>query len=101
MFLGKNRLLFILLVIGTLIGGQNSQAQNDYHVPFRHRVGNSAPQNNIFHIRGDFEVIGNTNLTLANYNEEADNSFQEMRFVNIDNHPETFNSSAATLIFSE
>ena len=75
-------------------------AQNENRVPFRHRVGTPAPENNIFHIKGDFTIIGNTNLTLTDYREEVQNSMESMSYVDIDNDPETFNSSSATLMFS-
>ncbi|MDO6440003.1 gliding motility-associated C-terminal domain-containing protein [Cyclobacterium sp. 1_MG-2023] len=75
-------------------------AQNDNRIPFKHRVGNSAPDDNIFHIRGDFTLIGNTNITMANYSTSSENSLNDMRFVDIDGDPHTFNSSEATLLFS-
>ena len=56
-------------------------AQNDNRIPFKHRVGNSAPDDNIFHIRGDFTLIGNTNITMANYSTSSENSLNDMRFV--------------------
>lgn len=102
MFFGKSAFLSILLIcISIFTINTSAIAQNDYRVPFRHRVGNPAPENNIFHIRGDFTVIGNTNLTVASYQEDAQNAYNEMKFVDIDNIPETFNSSSATLMFSE
>lgn len=75
-------------------------AQIENRVPFKHRVGNSAPENNLFRIRGDFAIIGNTNLTLAEYEEEKDNSLNRMIYVDIDQDTSTSNSSSATLVFS-
>ena len=75
-------------------------AQNDNRVPFKHSVGISAPDDNVFHIRGDFTLIGNTNLTMANYSTSSENSLNDMKFVDIDGDPHTFNSSEATLLFS-
>ncbi|MDP2042294.1 gliding motility-associated C-terminal domain-containing protein [Algoriphagus sp.] len=96
---GKLISLYLLFVFLGLF--QNLKAQNDYRVPFKHRIGSSNVPNNIFQIRGDFTIIGNTNLTLKNYSEEKENSVQEMVFVDIDQVPSTFNSSSATLLFSD
>ncbi|MDR7129454.1 hypothetical protein J2X69_001791 [Algoriphagus sp. 4150] len=102
MFFGKSSfLLFVLTCISLLALVTPANGQNDNRVPFRHRIGYPAPENNIFHIRGDFTIIGNTNLTLTTYRENVQNALEEMSFVDIDNDPETFNSSAATLMFSE
>lgn len=102
MFFGKCPFLsFVLFCIGILTLITSAHAQNDYRVPFRHRVGNPGPENNIFHIRGDFTIIGNTNLTMETYEEDVQNALGEMIFVDIDNDQETFNSSSANLLFSE
>lgn len=90
----------LILVIALLFTSIGSYAQSDNRVPFTHRVGNPAPQNNIFNIRGDFAIIGNTNLILFD-NGRVDNSNNEMIYVDIDNDESTLNSSAATLMFSE
>ncbi|MFD2035324.1 hypothetical protein ACFSKL_11005 [Belliella marina] len=76
-------------------------AQNDNRVPFRHKVGNPAPAGNLFRIKGDFSIIGNSNLTLVNYTDTTDNSANSVKFIDIDGDYRTFNSSAATLQFSE
>ncbi|EON77607.1 hypothetical protein ADIS_1826 [Lunatimonas lonarensis] len=78
-----------------------SQAQVDNRLPFRQRVGNPAPENNLFRIKGDFTIIGNTNLTLAEYDDNKENSLKEMVFVDIDQDESTANSSSATLVFSQ
>jgi gliding motility-associated-like protein/uncharacterized repeat protein (TIGR01451 family) len=90
----------LFLVINLVVFGTISFAQNDNRVPFTHRVGNPAPQNNIFKIKGDFAIIGNTNLTLADQTQ-INNSFNEMIYVDIDGDEATLNSSAATLVFSQ
>lgn len=76
-------------------------AQNDNRVPFRHRVGNPVPEGNLFRIRGDFTIIGNTNLTVSEYSESANNALGEMIYVDVDSDHSTFNSSSATLVFSQ
>jgi hypothetical protein len=96
-----NRLYPLFMLLFFLGVFQSLKAQNDYRVPFKHRIGSTAIPNNIFQIRGDFALIGNTNLTLKDYSLELGNSAQEMVFVDIDKVPETFNSSSATLMFSD
>ncbi|WP_373523291.1 gliding motility-associated C-terminal domain-containing protein [Aquiflexum sp.] len=88
------------LVITLLFFSTVSFAQNDNRVPFRQRVGNPAPQNNLFNIRGDFAIIGNTNLTLADMSL-VNNSNNEMIYVDIDGDESTLNSSSANLVFSQ
>mgnify|MGYP001627238551 CR=1 FL=1 len=90
---------FLILVwVATVLP---SLAQVDNRVPFKHRVGNPAPQGNIFRIQGDFAIIGNTNLTLTYYNDTLPNSGNLMSFVDVDNDASTLNSSSATLVFSQ
>jgi hypothetical protein len=89
--------LYLVLLFAVFVG--KLSAQTDNRVPFKHRVGNPAPENNIFKLRGDFTIIGNTNLTLANP-AEIDNSGNQMIYVDVDNNPNTVNSSSSTLVFS-
>jgi gliding motility-associated-like protein/uncharacterized repeat protein (TIGR01451 family) len=89
--------LFLVMLI-TVFSGK-ILAQNDNRVPFKHRVGNPGPENNIFKLRGDFSIIGNTNLTLLDP-REVNNSNNQMIYVDVDNNPNTVNSSSATLVFS-
>jgi uncharacterized repeat protein (TIGR01451 family) len=88
-------LLLFLLLVGSSFG------QNDNRIPFRHRVGTPPPNtSNVFNIRGDFTIIGNTNLTLLNYSDGTNNSNNQMVYVDADNDPSTINSSRADLVFS-
>ena len=89
--------LYLVLMIAVFAGKVSAQVDN--RVPFKHRVGNPAPEKNIFKLRGDFTIIGNTNLTLADTNR-IDNSYSQMIYVDIDNNPNTVNSSSSTLVFS-
>jgi gliding motility-associated-like protein/uncharacterized repeat protein (TIGR01451 family) len=89
--------LYLVLLFTVFIG--KLSAQTDNRVPFKHRVGNPAPENNIFKLRGDFTIIGNTNLTLADP-DRINNSGSQMIYVDIDNNPNTVNSSSSTLVFS-
>jgi uncharacterized repeat protein (TIGR01451 family) len=91
---------FLFATIFWMMAG-TSLAQNDNRVPFKHRVGNPAPEGNLFRIRGDFTMIGNTNNTLANYGDTLHNSNTQIIFVDVDKDSTTFNSSASTLVFSQ
>lgn len=86
---------FALLAIVSAAFGQQVN-----RVPFKHRVGNPAPQNNIFKIKGDFTIIGNTSMTLLDYENKVDNSNNVMVYVDVDNDEKTVNSSSSTLVFS-
>ncbi|MDP2161487.1 MAG: hypothetical protein Q8K02_13460, partial [Flavobacterium sp.] len=50
-------------------------------------------------VKGDFTMIGNTNLTLANYGDETSNN-NIMQYVDIDGDANTWNSSSANLSLS-
>lgn len=63
---------------------------------FTQRVSPYSDNKTIYNLRGDFMMIGNTNLTLENYYDGGNNS-QEMVYVDVDNDPNTWNSSSATL----
>ena len=76
--------------------GINAQVK----VPFTPRTAQSTPGTSIYHIKGDFSLIGNTNLTLVNYNNNTNNSNNSMQYVDVDNDNSTFNSSTSELIFS-
>ncbi|WP_373493596.1 gliding motility-associated C-terminal domain-containing protein [Aquiflexum sp.] len=99
-FINSAFITHLFLVIALLFASTVSFAQSDNRVPFTHRVGNPAPQNNIFKIRGDFAIIGNTNLTLLDISQ-VNNSNNEMIYVDIDGDESTLNSSAATLVLSQ
>ncbi|WP_162416666.1 PKD domain-containing protein [Cyclobacterium roseum] len=78
---------------------QASSAPAQVLQPFLPRSSPNGPSTNIYNINGDFTIIGNTNLTLENYSLDLQNNYP-MVYVDEDNDPETFNSSAATLVFS-
>ena len=53
-------------------------------VPFSQRTSPSNPGVTIYNLKGDFTMIGNTNLTLQNYGDNTSNN-NPMIFVDIDN----------------
>ncbi|WP_323026851.1 gliding motility-associated C-terminal domain-containing protein [Gelidibacter japonicus] len=69
-------------------------------VDFTPRSSVFTPNKTVYNVKGDFTMLGNTNLTLVNYTDNGNNS-SAMTYVDIDNDPNTFNSSAATLTFSD
>ena len=68
-------------------------------VPFTQRTSPLAGEKKIYSIKGDFAMVGNTNLSLQNYSSTGNNS-ENMVYVDIDGDPNTLNSSSATLAFS-
>lgn len=66
---------------------------------FTQRTSQYTPNTKIYNLKGDFQMIGNTNLTLAAYSNNASNN-GNMKYVDIDNDETTLNSSSATLQFS-
>ncbi len=78
-------------------------AYNSYSqviVPFTPRTSTVTPSKTIYTVKGDFSMIGNTNLTLASYGVNTNNN-HDMIYVDIDNDSNTINSSSATLTFSD
>lgn len=92
--LQKSAFVFVLAVLSFLTSSTSAQ------VAFTKRtIGNYTPSNGTFRVKGDFTMIGNTNLTLNTYSDNGTNDAQ-MRYVDIDGDNNTFNSSTATLGFS-
>lgn len=87
--------IFALMMLMALWLPSNAQVI----VPFTQRTSTYSPTTKIYNIRGDFQMIGNTNLTLVNYSDNGNNS-GNMKYVDVDNVPGTLNSSSATLEFS-
>ncbi|MEL1249016.1 hypothetical protein, partial [Flavobacterium helocola] len=92
-FSGKNLILIILLSLSFTIHSQ-------VRVNFTPREAIASPSTSIYNIKGDFTIIGNTNLTLNNYDVNEPNSNNNMVYVDVDGNSNTFNSSSANLTFS-
>ena len=80
--------------------GFAQQAPTSPQVNFLQRTTTANPSQTIYNVKGDFTLIGNTNLTLQTYGDSYDNQNKEMRFVDIDGDSNTLNSSKATLELS-
>lgn len=89
--------LVLILLIGIILPLQHIGAQ--VRVPFTQRTSSYTPDTKIYNIKGDFQLIGNTNMTLSNYSENGTND-KNMVYVDKDGDSNTINSSSATLSFS-
>ncbi len=89
------KILITILITTLFLPFINSQVI----VPFTQRSSVNTPNKYIYNVRGDFTLIGNTNLTLANYGDNTGNH-NNMIYVDVDADPNTLNSSSATLQFS-
>ncbi len=89
--------VFILLVL-MLFATPWLQAQ--VKVPFTQRTSQYTPSQKIYNIKGDFQMIGNTNLTLQGGAAPDANNYGNMIYVDVDGVSETLNSSSADLTFS-
>jgi hypothetical protein len=67
--------------------------------PFTQRSSQYTHGKTIYNVKGDFTLIGNTNLTLVNYGYNTSNN-NNMQYVDVDTDASTLNSSASTLQFS-
>ena len=74
----------------------NAQVQ----IPFKQRTSQYSPTKKIYNLKGDFTLMGNTNLTLQNYDDNQPNNNNFMRYVDVDNDNATWNSSSSTLQLS-
>jgi hypothetical protein len=91
---------FLLLILVIPFFKFYAQTVTSPQVNFTQRTSTATPAKKIYNIKGDFTMLGNTNLTLATYGDNIDNQNNYMKFVDTDNDPTTFNSSKATLELS-
>ena len=90
-----NRKFTLLVLLICLISGSVSAQVME---PFKPRKSPYLDNKPIISLRGDFQMIGNTNLTLKNYSDNGNNA-QHMVYVDKDGDPATLNSSSATLVY--
>ena len=84
--------LFMLLVAQVVVA--------QVIVPFAPRTSVYSPTKTIYNLKGDFTMVGNTNMTLAVYGDDTQNGNNPSIYVDIDGIDTTFNSSSAELTFS-
>ena len=90
-----NRKFTLLVLLICLISGSVSA---QVMKPFKPRKSPYLDNKPIISLRGDFQMIGNTNMTLRNYSDNGNNA-QYMVYVDKDGDPSTLNSSSATLVY--
>ncbi|UZH55706.1 HYR domain-containing protein [Salinimicrobium tongyeongense] len=89
--------LFTLFLV---LFGSVLQMSAQVRQPFIQTTSEDSPNRKIYNIKGDFTMIGNTNMTLWDYSNERMNSNNYMVEVDADEVENTSNSSSATLTFS-
>ena len=62
--------IFALMMLMALWLPSNAQVL----VPFAQRTSTYTPTTKIYNIKGDFQMIGNTNMTLQSYSDDGNNS---------------------------
>ena len=97
MKLKNNKLLVALVALCMLPLATMAQVVR----PFTQRTAAETPSRKIYNLKGDFQMIGNSNLTSSTYGDtgNAANNGGRMVYVDIDNDNATKNSSSATLQF--
>lgn len=92
--INKNILLLLFIVAGAWVADLNAQVV----VPFKQRTAAATPAQKIYNLKGDFQMIGNKNITAQIYQQDGHNAV-DMVYVDIDGDNTTLNSSSATLEF--
>ena len=99
----SNKNLYPFLIMAILLISTVYSSYGQVRVPFTPRTSSATPTTTVYNVKGDFTMIGNTNLTLVNYTDTANNN-ADMRYIDIDGTTvpgnNTFNSSSAYLDFS-
>ncbi|MBP6182187.1 MAG: hypothetical protein KA461_09515, partial [Flavobacterium sp.] len=98
----KSNLIYIVFSILLFVVPIKIKAQTltSPQVNFSQRTSSVTPAQTIYNVKGDFTMLGNTNLTLANYSNTTNNESNSMQYVDIDGDTNTWNSSMATLEIS-
>ena len=92
--------LTIAIILAFLSFDIYSQTVTAPQVNFLQRTSAATPAKTLYNIKGDFTMLGNTNLTLVNYTSTKNNEGNAMKYIDIDGDSSTLNSSMATLELS-
>lgn len=94
--------IFILIpfLLCSFLGVAQTQAPTSPQVNFLQRTASATPTQKVYNVKGDFTMLGNTNLTLVTPSNTNNNEGNAMKYVDIDGDPTTLNSSMATLELS-
>jgi len=97
---------FAITALFVLFNGAVNAQSTYVPKPFKQRTSIYSPETNVYHIQGDYQMIGNTNLTLQSADvsgsgpSSSSNNSGSMKYVDIDGDANTVNSSSAQLKFS-
>jgi uncharacterized repeat protein (TIGR01451 family) len=94
------RISFLLMLLVYPLVAVYAQTRTVPQVSFSQRTSANTPSTNIYNIKGDFTMLGNTNLTLLSYGLNTNNEGAAMKYIDIDGDANTLNSSMATLEIS-
>lgn len=90
-------MLFAVLLISAIY-----TSYGQVKVPFKPRTSDFTPTKTNYTVKGDFTMIGNTNLQLDGFGyPNNQNNNHPMKYVDIDSDINTWNSSSANLTFSQ
>ncbi|WP_051929313.1 LamG-like jellyroll fold domain-containing protein [Flavobacterium sp. 83] len=92
-----HNLIYLVVLILFFVAPIQLEAQ--VRKAFTQRTAAASPSKAIYNIKGDFTMLGNTNLTLKTYADNIDND-GEMIYVDVDSDSNTWNSSSANLQLS-
>ena len=92
----------MVLTCPNLLRAQTSSGDAELVKSLTQRTSIYSPETKVYHLQGDFQMIGNCNLTIQGGNPTAgvQNNSSDMQFVDIDGDANTVNSSSAQLKFS-
>ena len=91
---------FKLFLLTFMFFGISFVGYSQVRVDFEPRTSDFTPGLSVYNIKGDFTMIGNSNLTLETYDDDENNSNEDMEFIDIDGDSSTNNSSSSELTFS-
>ena len=97
----ESKIMWFKTLLIAVILAMSGNVYSQVIVPFNPRTSSYTPNQTIYHVKGDFTMLGNTNLILKDYSATKNNNNNDVIFVDIDNDPSTVNSSSATLVLSE
>ncbi len=96
----RNTLLALGFLVVLLLGS-NADVSAQVVKPFTQRTSQQTPNKKIYNVKGDFTLLGNTNLTMQNYTTGGSNNYTSMVYVDVDGDTNTLNSSTAELQLSQ
>ncbi len=99
LLLAKYAKFSLILTIVMLLSGSLSSLKAQVIKSFTQRSSQYTPGKLIYNVKGDFTLLGNTNLTLVSYGDNTSNN-NSMMYVDVDSDPSTLNSSSANLSMS-